>query len=75
VLLSLPPSLNHKCLQMKQVLNFAGYGSGTREAFRDPQENFPALVHKLLDAGEAVDNILSLRKWVVGSIFGLDFRV
>jgi hypothetical protein len=75
VLLSLPPSLNHKCLQMKQVLNFASYGSGTRKAFRDPQENFPALVHKLLDAGEAVLNILSLPKMGRWLNFGLDFGV
>jgi len=49
---------------MKQVLNFSCYGSGTREAFRDAQEDFTTFRHTLLDAGETVDRILSFPKMV-----------
>jgi hypothetical protein len=47
---------------MKQVLNFPGYGSGTREAFPDPQENFTACTRLLIDRGEMVGRILNPRQ-------------
>ena len=73
MLLPLPPSLNHKYPQMKQVLNFPGYGSGTHEAFRDPQENFTASTHMLLDAGEMVDHISEPPKMGRRLDFGVRF--
>jgi hypothetical protein len=62
VLPSLRPSLNHKYPQMKHVLNFAGYGSGTGDAFGDPQENFTAFTHTVLNAGETVAHIFESPK-------------
>jgi hypothetical protein len=50
---------------MKQVLNFPGYGSGTREAFHDPQENFTAFARMLLGADEAADRILSSKNGLI----------
>ena len=64
VLLSLRPSLNHKYPQMKHVLNFAGYGSGTGDAFGDPQENFTAFTHTVLNAGETAAHIFEPPKRV-----------
>jgi hypothetical protein len=49
---------------MKHVLNFAGYGSGTGDAFGDPQENFTAFTHTVLNAGETAAHIFEPPKRV-----------
>jgi hypothetical protein len=63
MLLSLPPSLNHKYPQMMQVLNFAGYGSGTRDVLHDLKKTSSPLSTRISDAGKTVAHILSLPKW------------